>query len=84
MPLQVSLHYPHQDEELERYDVVRSGNKINARKSWSLSDVTWMPAGTDSTLCWEKIVQRVGDNGSYNVDVRGQGNVGTLVDSLFI
>ncbi|EER15141.1 hypothetical protein Pmar_PMAR023467 [Perkinsus marinus ATCC 50983] len=46
-----------------------TGNEINARKSWPLSDVTWLPAGTENSLCWAQIVKRMGDNGSYDVDV---------------
>ncbi|KAF4678297.1 hypothetical protein FOL47_000026 [Perkinsus chesapeaki] len=57
-----------------------TGNEINARKSWPLSDVTWLPAGTESSLCWAQIVKRMGDNGSYDVDV---SNLDALTDDAY-
>ncbi|KAF4656263.1 hypothetical protein FOZ61_007073 [Perkinsus olseni] len=46
-----------------------TGHEISAKKSWPLTDVTWLPPGTDISLCWMSIVQRVGNTGVYNVDV---------------
>ncbi|KAF4677149.1 hypothetical protein FOZ60_000297, partial [Perkinsus olseni] len=46
-----------------------AGHEISAKKSWPLTDVTWLPPGTDISLCWMSIVQRVGNTGVYNVDV---------------
>ncbi|KAF4707765.1 hypothetical protein FOZ62_014347 [Perkinsus olseni] len=57
-----------------------TGNEINARKSWPLSEVTWLPAGTEGSLCWAQIVKRIGDDGSYDVDV---SNLDALTDDAY-
>ncbi|KAF4740936.1 hypothetical protein FOZ62_011310, partial [Perkinsus olseni] len=57
-----------------------TGNEINARKSWPLSKVTWLPAGTEGSLCWAQIVKRIGDDGSYDVDV---SNLDALTDDAY-
>ncbi|EEQ97806.1 hypothetical protein Pmar_PMAR004547 [Perkinsus marinus ATCC 50983] len=52
-------------------------HEISAKKSWPLTDVTWLPPGTDISMCWMSIVQRVGNTGVYNVDVSNLDSIAT-------